>query len=125
MDITSLIPVEPKLSPPLDPGFVPAALVNRAFRENATESGGGIPVRIALERNDGAISTYDFRILPPDSPLAESNPFIVERIVKFLLWQRGGWKVWIGGPPEIGNHIRSAYSVTRIASPSFDAEFMA
>ncbi|MCP5115754.1 MAG: ROK family protein, partial [bacterium] len=46
----------------------------------------------------------------------------VERIVKFLLWQRGGWKVYVGGPAEIGNHIRAVYSAT--GDRRFDADFM-
>ena len=28
-----------------------------------------------------------------------------ERLVKFLLWARGGWKVYVGGPRCIGDHI--------------------
>ena len=34
----------------------------------------------------------------------------VERLVKFLLWQRGGWKVYVGGPTSIGEHIRKTYA---------------
>jgi predicted NBD/HSP70 family sugar kinase len=36
-----------------------------------------------------------------------------ERILKFLLWQRGGWRVHVGGPLEIGERLRSEYSEGR------------
>jgi len=46
----------------------------------------------------------------------------VERLVKFLLWQRGGYKVYIGGPRSIGNFIRSCYAPG--GERKFDYHFM-
>jgi predicted NBD/HSP70 family sugar kinase len=34
----------------------------------------------------------------------------VERLVKFLLWARGGWKLYLGGPKAVGEFIRQTYS---------------
>ncbi len=39
-----------------------------------------------------------------------------------LLWQRGGWKVYVGGPAEIGAHIRRVYSPE--GARKFDYDFM-
>ena len=39
-----------------------------------------------------------------------------------LLWQRGGWKVTVGGPRSVGEHIRHVYSAQ--GARAFDAEFM-
>jgi predicted NBD/HSP70 family sugar kinase len=46
-----------------------------------------------------------------------------ERLVKMLLWQRGGWRVFIGGPRSIGEYIQQVYSPQ--GARAFDAEFMA
>src|SRR5204863_7716454 len=47
----------------------------------------------------------------------------VERIVKFLLWARGGWKLHFGGPKAIGEFIRDTYSPR--GARKFDCEIMA
>lgn len=113
--------VEPAVVAPLDSGFLPAALFTRKYAELA-KSAGGVPVRLALERGDGAISTYETTVVPPASGNLEATLLHVERTVKFLLWQRGGWKLYVGGPLEIGRHIKSVYSPT--GARKFDVEFM-
>ena len=101
--------IPPATLPPLDPDFRPAALANRAFR-TAAEKAGGTPLVIALERTHGAISRYETVVFPEDHPRAAENLFYAERLVKFLLWQRGAWKLTIGGPRHIGEHIRRLYA---------------
>lgn len=111
------------IPPPLDPGFRPASLVNREYRAAVRGSRHAVPVRIALERADGSISAFATEVFGPDSTRAAENPSYIERIVKFLLWQRGGWRVIVGGPQEIGEHIARTYAPA--GARAFDAEFMA
>jgi predicted NBD/HSP70 family sugar kinase len=113
--------VHPSVTPPLDPGFVPAALVNRAVREEA-QRGGAVPLRLALERTDGSISTYETIALPARSTMADLNLPYAERLAKFLMWQRGGWKLYVGGPAEVAEHLREVYSPT--GARAFDYDFM-
>lgn len=47
----------------------------------------------------------------------------VERLVKFLLWGRGGWKLHFGGPEAIGESIRKTYSAR--GARKFDCNMMA
>ncbi len=115
------ITVHPAVIAPLDPEFLPAALFNRSYRELAKQIG-PVPLRLALERSDGSISTFDTCIIPRSGGNCEATLLYVERIVKFLLWQRGGWKLHIGGPAEIGQHIKSVYSAT--GERKFDHHFM-
>lgn len=115
------LPIQPKLIPELDPGFVPAALYNREFRRLAREQG-AIPFRLALERADGSVSLFETVVLPPGAPSFALNFTYIERILKFLLWARGGWKVYAGGPPAIGRFLQQAYAPG--GSRAFDAEFM-
>jgi predicted NBD/HSP70 family sugar kinase len=104
----SLEVVRPKFIPPLDENFTPATLFNRSFR--AATSGVGVPLFIGLERDQDTQSIYETRVFPDDHPRFAENFFYLERIVKFLLWQRGGYKLIIGGSPRLGEYFRSIYS---------------
>ncbi|NOX64153.1 MAG: ROK family protein [Chloroflexi bacterium] len=112
----------PKYSPPLDPDFRPPALANRAFRQEVEASGVGVPLVIGLERSGGAFSRYETLIYPDDHPRAEANLPYVERIVKFLLWQKGGHTLYIGDSRKVGASLRQIYSPT--GQRSFDYFFM-
>lgn len=122
MNIVDSVPITLKRVPPLDTGFVPASLVNRGFREMVRAAGGGVPLVLGIERGDGAVSVYETRVFAPDDPRAPLNLPYAERIVKFLLWQRGGWKVHAGGPAAIGDHLRATYAEG--GARAFDASFM-
>lgn len=115
------VEIEPAIVPPLDREFVPAALFSRKYREQVAVSG-GTPLAVALERADGSVSTFSTSALLPDKGRLAATLLYVERIIKFLLWQRGGWKVYVGGPAEIGEYIRRTYSTS--GARKFDAEFM-
>jgi predicted NBD/HSP70 family sugar kinase len=110
----------PQIRPALDDSFQPAALVNRRFREAVRQI--GVPLVIGIERSDGEISRYETNVFPEGHPNFESNFEYIERIVKFLLWQRGGFKVYIGGPRTIGEYVAQCYSPE--GSRQFDYHFM-
>jgi predicted NBD/HSP70 family sugar kinase len=109
-DGSSLLLVLPSVAPPLDATFRPVALGNRAYARTVAAAPNRLALVIGLERNDGLRSIYRTAILPPGSGHDTATQAYVERLVKFLLWQIGGWKVTIGGPPEIGQMIAQAYS---------------
>mgnify|MGYP000914535917 CR=1 FL=1 len=114
--------VPPRLVPALDPGFRPASLANRAFRDAVAASGQGVPLVIGVERVNGALSRFETVVYPETHPQSPANLTYVERLVKFLLWQRGGWKVYIGGPRSIGQHIAAVYAADGVRD--FDFHFM-
>jgi len=114
--------ISPRFRPPLDDGFRPAVLANRAFRQEVQDSGVGVPLVLGLERGDGSISRFETVVFPEGHPRAEANLMYAERLVKFLLWQRGGWKVYVGGPASIGEFIRRTYSLD--GERAFDARVM-
>lgn len=113
---------KPAVLPPLHSTFAPAVLANRALRRAAKESGKSVPLVIALERGGGQISVYRTECFDESSPQSELNLPYAERIVKFLLWQKGGWRVVVGGPKSVGEHIKKVYSAS--GERSFDWEFM-
>jgi predicted NBD/HSP70 family sugar kinase len=114
--------VEPRFVPPLDESFRPAALANRAFRRRVIQSGSGVPLIFGLERPDGSLGRYETTVFADGHPLAEGNLFYAERTLKFLMWQKGGGKVYVGGPTSVGEHIRHVYA--RDGERAFDYHFM-
>ena len=61
---------------------------------------------IGLERNAGEISRFETQVLPEGHPDFNHNLDYVERIVKFLLWQRGGLKLYVGGREVLKADVR-------------------
>lgn len=76
----------------LDPGFLPAVLWNKAFKE-LVQRKKSVPLIIGLKRTDNTFSRFETQILPFDSRFDELNTKYVERLIKFLLWQKGGYQV--------------------------------
>src|SRR5437867_3014977 len=119
---THILLARPTVVPPLDPEFRPAALANRRYRQAVAASKIKVPLAIALERNDGHVSVRKTEILPAGSGHDAATRLYVERLVKFLLWQIGGWKTLIGGPREIGGFIAQTYAQS--GARAFDAKLM-
>jgi predicted NBD/HSP70 family sugar kinase len=114
--------IAPRFAPPLEPGFHPAALANRAYLDGVWSARRAVPLVICLERGGGAVSRYDTLVYDEDHPLAETNLYYAERLVKFLLWARGGWRITVGGPRSIADYIRRVYSPA--GERVFDHAFM-
>ncbi len=112
--------VKPKVAPPLDEQFRPGALYTRAFLADAEESGGAEPLVIATEQPDGTRYVHRTQVLPEGHPKAEENLRYAERAVKFLLWQRGGHKLYVGGPRKIGEYIQHAYAADGLRAFDYD-----
>lgn len=104
----------------LDPQFIPMALLCREMRE-ATEKDGQ-DIVIGIERNKGYISAYRTRVYPDGVGKDELNFEFIERMVKALLWVRGGYKIIIAGSELIGNKIKDAYAKGGLRD--FDNGFM-
>lgn len=112
----------PAVLPPLDVGFRPAVLAWRRFQRGVVSAGGGVPVVVGLERDGGDVSRFETRIYPEDHPRAPENLGEVERLFKFLLWARGGWRAFIGGSSRLSRHLRTTYRAD--GARAFDGQFM-
>lgn len=102
--------------PVLDPGFIPLHAFNQAFLKTAAK-----PLAIAIEGSGGQVSVLKTRIHgTPERAAADF--YHVERLVKTLLWQKGGHKVMICGDRSLYEKIAHAYSPQ--GARSFDYYFM-
>ena len=114
--------VNPKKPPVLDPGFRTIALENREFLKAVKDSGKGVPIAIAVEREKSQVFVYRTEVFADGAGMDEYNFKYIERLIKTLLWLMGGWKVTIGGSPVIGQYIKKAYATGGIRE--FDFKFM-
>ncbi len=108
--------------PPLDGGFVPAHRWRQAYRRMLSAERRPTPVTIAVGRPGGGASHFRTCILPHEEPYTAANVRFLERTVKFLLWSRGGSRVFIAGAPEATAVISAGYSPG--GARAFDAEFL-
>jgi len=116
------IKIDALVKPELDPGFTPAALWHDAYLRLCDEKAGGRDVILGLQRPDGTAFTHHTRVLPPEQRWAATTCRAVERLLKFLLWHKGGPKVYIGGAPDVGESLRAIYAEG--GARSFDWQIM-
>lgn len=102
MDIFGLsVPVI--YQPELDPDFIPFQAFRKAFLRDACK-----PVSLALERGDGAVSVH--RTFIHGTPeMAQVDRFYMDRLVKFLLWMKGGFRIYISGDRAMYDYICELY----------------
>lgn len=117
-----MLRVNPGFRPPLDPDFLPASLWNRAYQALVAKDRGARPFALVLERPDGSVSRHDGRVLGPTHPGAALSLRYAERLVKFLLWQKGGCKLLVAGADDIAVSLAKLYGDG--GARAFDARFM-
>lgn len=117
-----MIKVAPAIRPELDPEYVPAVLWNREYRKLAAETAGSKRVVFSFKRPNGTVSVFDTVMLPHTAEYREINIKYAERIIKFLLWMKGGYEVVIANSPELAEDIAAIYSPA--GERKFDYEIM-
>jgi predicted NBD/HSP70 family sugar kinase len=118
----NIIKINVGTKPVLDPGFIPAVLWNKAYRDALAQTGEARKIVIALERNSDSISTYATEIFPHIGGYRQLNIKYVERLIKSLLWLKGGYKLIIAGCDLLVEDVRKIYSVN--GARSFDCEII-
>jgi predicted NBD/HSP70 family sugar kinase len=115
-------PITPRFVPDLDPEFLPGILWSRAYRALVAEDKSARPLTLALVRADGTASLRNERVLGRDHPEAALTLRYVERLLKFLLWQKGGSRVLVAGADEVAAGLAELYRPG--GGRAFDFDFM-
>ena len=110
-----------KVNAPLDPGFAPISLEYRDYVEAVKEAGRSSPFAVRIERDHGLYSSYSLNILPDGVDDARTIR-LMDRLVKSLLWVRGGFRITTAGSRAVHEHLFAAYRPD--GSRAFDADFM-
>ena len=109
------IEVNIKNKPELDPEFIPMHKFNKAFLQTAQT-----PFGFALERNDKQIFVMNTYV-HSDEVHADADQYYIDRMIKFNLWQKGGFRLYVKGDDSIFEALKLAYSPG--GSRFFEAEF--
>ncbi|MBE6563633.1 MAG: ROK family protein, partial [Ruminococcaceae bacterium] len=107
----------------LDPQFQPMVVVLDEYIEAVKKAENTAKLTIGVERNKGFVSTFELDIYADGTGHDEENYAIAERIIKTMLWTKGGWKVIIHGSKYIADRIAADYKEG--GAREFDAQFMA
>lgn len=111
----------PKHHLSLDPGYLPLVIAFKDYHQAVEASGLSVRVGIALERSQGQIATYETVIFSNEEN-KDVNITYIERLIKTLLWLKGGFRLYIGGPTYLGQAMKDIYSSHGIRA--FDQAFM-
>ncbi len=110
-----------KVKAPLDPGFKPLSLAVRQYQEDVKAAGDSVRFVCAIERNGGFSSPWEMQIFP-DGQQTERTVHLLERIVKSLLWMRGGYKIKLSGSKALYERLKADYR--QGGARQFDEGFM-
>ncbi|MCM8535195.1 MAG: ROK family protein [Lentisphaeraceae bacterium] len=113
--------IDTKVIPVLDADFIPAKKWYEAYNALIEEKGGR-EVHIALAQEDGFVFTHSFKILDDYENYKDLNIKATERLLKFLLWMKGGRKIYIQGSDELVGDLSKIYSES--GARSFDNDFL-
>ena len=84
--------------PELDPGFLPLHSFNKAFLSGAKK-----PLGIAVERADGQMAAVE-TFIHGTPELRAADEYYVNRLVKTILWMKGGYKIYVRGDDSIRDY---------------------
>ena len=103
--------------PPLDPGFMPLNRYYENFLKDAKE-----PFDIAVERAGGEMAVHKTFIHGTEE-MFEADVYYVERLVKSILWMKGGFKVYMAGSEKVYEAVKAMYA--KGGQQEFDWDYMA
>jgi predicted NBD/HSP70 family sugar kinase len=112
----------PGILPDLEPSFRPPILFNRAFREKVAAAQGACPVGLVLEQADGSRFRFETAVFPERHPDHVANLLYLERMIKFLLWSRGGHRLFLAAPEALTRQITDYFATAKTGK--FDADIM-
>ena len=98
------IQVNLKNQPALDPAFLPLYRWEEEYLKGAEEK-----LAVALVREGGKTCVCETKIYGTEK-MREADFFHVERLVKFLLWAKGGYRVIICGNEKVYEYIKKTYA---------------
>ena len=104
-------------SPRLDPAYMPLHKFNQAFLKGARQ-----PLGIAVERAGGEMAVCE-TFIHGTPEMREADHYYVNRLVKTLLWMKGGFRVYVRGSEDIRDYLDEAYNAG--GCQEFDWDYMA
>ena len=114
--------IQAKYTPVLDPDFIAPVLWTKAFEEKVAAEPRSHVVELALTRLDGTCFRWSGKLLPNEGENVALNHLYVERIVKFLLWMKGGCTILVAGDDSVAEMLSATYC--KGGAREFDWDFI-
>jgi len=73
-------------------------------------------------RSEDSVSVHTTKVLPDTPEFARINLIYAERLIKFLLWQKGGGRLLLAGAPELAKTLAAMYAPK--GARGFDCVFL-
>lgn len=105
----------------LDKDFIPMINVINDFKMSVSKEKSQRLI-IRIERNKGFVSGFELDVYKDNTGYDEENYDVIERLIKSILWVKGGYKIYIFGSEIIYNRIKADYSFG--GKRDFDRGFM-
>lgn len=106
----------------LDQGYKPAILAWDNWKRECSSCPQPLSAKLNLSRNEHSITFWEIPLKTPTDNHIQENVAILKKIIKSLLWSRGGNKISLDCPEEIFETLKSHYQSDSLAQ--FDAEMM-
>ena len=90
--------------PELDRDFFPLYKFNHAFLTSAKK-----PLGVAVERSGGEMAAVH-TFIHGTADMLDADRYYIRRLVKTLLWMKGGWRVYISGDGDMYEYIRGCFN---------------
>ena len=90
--------------PELDKSFLPIGKFNEAFLKDAN-----VPISIAVERDGNEVAVTHTFIHGKDA-LTNADKMYLNKLLKTILWMKGGFRVFVSGSHAAYEHLKKAYS---------------
>ena len=103
--------------PELDRAFIPLHKFNEAFLKDAKK-----PLGLAVERSGGEMASCRTFIHGTEE-LRAADHYYINRLVKTMLWMKGGFRIYVHGDEDAYEYLRKAFSAG--GEQEFDWDYMA
>ena len=107
---------------PLDPEFYPLILNNIAYEQTVSRSDNPCLIKLAVERENQQIYSHSIFVFNDSYNQFDANFRYLERLIKTILWTKGGFRIYLAGNAVLIDAIKQAYSKAGLRA--FDADFM-
>ncbi len=104
-------------APKLDPGYIPLYKFNHAFLKDAKQ-----PLGLAVERSCGEMAVCE-TFIHGTPEMRDADHYYVNRLIKTILWMKGGFRIYVRGSEDIRAYLSEAYSAG--GCQEFDWDYMA
>mmetsp|Transcript_26288 Transcript_26288/g.34541 ORF Transcript_26288/g.34541 Transcript_26288/m.34541 type:complete len:437 (-) Transcript_26288:698-2008(-) len=102
--------VPPKIRPPLDPAFRPFILGKKKYLEAVEKCPDQTTLEFALVRQNSLCGRGTIPVFPEGNPYMDDSKIYVGTVLKFWLWQRGGFHLYIRGSFGLCIYLQKQFS---------------